>query len=86
MQIEQNLGADIIMAFDECTPYPATYEYTKNSMERTHRWAERCPKTKTSRNQALFGIVPVSYTHLDVYKRQAGGRGRLIYASDRAGG
>lgn len=57
MQIEQNLGADIIMAFDECTPYPATYEYTKNSMERTHRWAERCQKAKTSRNQALFGIV-----------------------------
>ena len=46
MQIEQNLGADIIMAFDECTPYPATYEYTKNSMERTHRWAERCQKAK----------------------------------------
>ena len=37
-----NLGADIIMAFDECCPYPSTYEYTKNSMERTTRWALRC--------------------------------------------
>lgn len=57
MQIEQDLGADIIMAFDECTEYPATYEYTKMAMERTHRWAERCKKAKTSETQALFGIV-----------------------------
>ena len=57
MKAQEDIGADIIMAFDECTPYPATYEYTKNSMERTHRWAERCQKAKTSRNQALFGIV-----------------------------
>jgi queuine tRNA-ribosyltransferase len=42
MEIEHNLGADIIMAFDECPPYPATWEYAENSMERTHRWAERC--------------------------------------------
>lgn len=42
MQIEHDLGADIIMAFDECPPYPATHEYAANSMERTHRWLERC--------------------------------------------
>ena len=39
MSIEENIGADIIMAFDECCPYPSTYEYTKKSMERTTRWA-----------------------------------------------
>lgn len=58
MQIENDLGADIIMAFDECVEYPSTYEYTKNSMERTTRWAERCKKAhKNIEKQALFGIV-----------------------------
>lgn len=47
IQIEESLGADIIMALDECTPYPATYEYAKNSMERTIRWLERCARAKT---------------------------------------
>ena len=42
MEIENDLGADIMMAFDECCPYPSTYEYTKQSMERTSRWAARC--------------------------------------------
>ncbi len=42
IQIENELGADIIMAFDECPPYPATWEYTHDSLERTHRWEERC--------------------------------------------
>ena len=57
MKTEEDLGADIIMAFDECCPYPSTYEYTKNSMERTTRWAERCKKAHTTENQALFGII-----------------------------
>ena len=58
MEIENSLGADIIMAFDECTPYPSTYEYTKNSMERTTRWALRCKEAhKNTKKQALFGIV-----------------------------
>ncbi len=58
MEIENALGADIIMAFDECAPYPSTYEYTKKSMERTTRWAERCLKAhKNTEQQALFGIV-----------------------------
>lgn len=57
MQIEADLGADIIMAFDECCPYPADYNYTAHSMERTHRWAERCKKAKKREDQALFGIV-----------------------------
>lgn len=57
MEIEQALGADIIMAFDECTAYPAEYEQVVRAMERTHRWAERCQKAKTREDQALFGIV-----------------------------
>ena len=56
--IENDLGADIIMAFDECVGYPATYEYTKQSMERTTRWAIRCKEAhKNTEKQALFGIV-----------------------------
>ena len=57
MEIEEDLGADIIMSFDECCPYPSTYEYTKNSMERTTRWAKRCKEAHTTENQALFGII-----------------------------
>lgn len=58
MEIENALGADIIMAFDECVGYPATYEYTKQSMERTTRWAKRCKEAhKNTEKQALFGIV-----------------------------
>ena len=58
MEIEEALGADIIMAFDECVEYPSTYDYTKQSMERTTRWAARCKKAhKNVEKQGLFGIV-----------------------------
>ncbi|MFB0971995.1 MAG: tRNA guanosine(34) transglycosylase Tgt [Neofamilia sp.] len=58
IEIQNALGADIIMAFDECAPYPADYEYIKNSMERTTRWAQRCKDAhKNPEHQALFGIV-----------------------------
>lgn len=58
MEIENALGADVMMAFDECAPYPATYDYVKNSMERTTRWAKRCIDAhKRKDDQALFGIV-----------------------------
>ena len=58
MEIQNSLGADIIMSFDECCPYPATYEYTKKSMERTTRWAIRCKKSHAKESvQGLFGIV-----------------------------
>lgn len=58
MEIEEAIGADIIMAFDECCPYPSTYEYTKNSMERTTRWAIRCKEShKNIEKQGLFGII-----------------------------
>ncbi len=54
--IQEKLGADIIMAFDEC-PDPQDKAYNVRAMQRTHRWAERCLKTKTRPDQALFGIV-----------------------------
>lgn len=58
VEIQTALGADIIMAFDECAPYPADREYVKNSLERTTRWAKRCKDAhKNTENQALFGIV-----------------------------
>ena len=57
MEIEEAIGADIAMAFDECTPYPAGYDYAKRSMERTTRWLERCIKAHTREDQALFGII-----------------------------
>ena len=57
MEIEEAIGADIAMAFDECTPYPADYDYAKRSMERTTRWLERCIKAHTREDQALFGII-----------------------------
>ena len=50
------LGSDIMMAFDECIPYPADYDYAKKSTERTHRWAERSLKAAVTDNQGLFGI------------------------------
>lgn len=56
--IQNALGADIIMAFDECPPYPASYDYLKDSLERTTRWAERCLEAhRRPQEQALFGIV-----------------------------
>lgn len=70
MKIEENLGADIIMAFDECCPYPSTYEYTKQSMERTTRWAERCKNAHTTENQALFGIIQGGF-YEDLRKKSA---------------
>lgn len=57
IKTEEQIGADIIMSFDECAPYPATPEYMKNSVERTLRWAKRGKDAKTRTDQALFGIV-----------------------------
>lgn len=58
MEVENSLGSDIMMAFDECCPYPSTYEYTRKSMERTTRWAIRCKDAhKRPEDQGLFGII-----------------------------
>lgn len=59
MEIQHNLGADIMFAFDECTPLTASYEYQKEAMERTHAWARRSldAHARAKTNQQLFGIV-----------------------------
>ncbi len=63
MDIQRSIGADIMMAFDECTPYPCEYQYAKQSMERTHRWLQRCidrfdnTPPKYDYTQTLFPIV-----------------------------
>ena len=76
MEIQRTIGADIIMAFDECTPYPCEYNYAKQSMHMTHRWLKRCiehlEKTplKYDYNQTFFPIVQGS-TYKDLRKQSA---------------
>jgi queuine tRNA-ribosyltransferase len=76
MEIQRSIGADIIMAFDECTPYPCDYNYAKRSMHMTHRWLDRCinhlDKTplKYDYNQTFFPIVQGS-TYKDLRKQSA---------------
>lgn len=57
IEIQQALNADIMMVFDDCTPYPASYDHTKLSLDRSIKWAKECKKHKTSEHQALFGII-----------------------------
>jgi queuine tRNA-ribosyltransferase len=57
IEIQQNLGSDIMMAFDECIPYPASKKYVENSIHRTHRWLKRCIERWDQPEQSLFGIV-----------------------------
>ena len=71
MEVENALGADIIMAFDECCPYPSTYEYTKKSMERTTSWAKRCKEAHSRKeDQGLFGIIQGGF-YKDLRKQSA---------------
>lgn len=76
MDIQRSIGADIIMAFDECPPYPSEYQYAKNSMELTHRWLTRCvqhlnnTEPKYGYEQTLFPIVQGS-TYSDLRKASA---------------
>lgn len=60
IKIQEDLGADIIFTFDECTPPNSSYEYAQKSLERTHKWARICLETKKSK-QALFGIIQGSH-------------------------
>lgn len=57
MEIEEKLGADIAMCFDECAPYPCSYQEAQSAVERTGLWARRCRDAHRRENQALFGIV-----------------------------
>ncbi len=76
MDIQRTIGADIIMAFDECTPYPCEYKYAKNSMHMTHRWLKRCceqfdsTESKYGYSQTLFPIVQGS-VYKDLRKQSA---------------
>jgi queuine tRNA-ribosyltransferase len=76
IDIQRSIGADIIMAFDECTPYPCEYNYAKRSMDMTHRWLKRCfeamgaSEPKYGYNQALFPIVQGS-VYKDLRKESA---------------
>ncbi|MGB0885767.1 MAG: tRNA guanosine(34) transglycosylase Tgt [Chitinophagales bacterium] len=76
MDTQRRIGADIIMAFDECTPYPCEKNYARNSMHMTHRWLERCIKRFDETeplygyNQTLFPIVQGS-TYVDLRKQSA---------------
>ncbi|MGW8323636.1 MAG: tRNA guanosine(34) transglycosylase Tgt [Thermodesulfobacteriota bacterium] len=69
MEIQRALGADIVMAFDECTPYPADHDYAERSLGLTTRWAKRCRELQ-SEGQALFGIVQGSM-YRDLRERSA---------------
>lgn len=86
MDIQRTIGADIIMAFDECTPYPCEYGYAKKSMEMTHRWLKRCiqrfdsTEPKYGYNQTLFPIVQGS-VYKDLRKHSA----EFIAEQDREG-
>jgi queuine tRNA-ribosyltransferase len=74
MQVQAALGSDIALAFDECTPYHADYDYTARSTERTHRWLDRCTRWHTDNapaRQALFGIVQGG-VHEDLRRASAG--------------
>ena len=57
IEIQEALGSDIMMCFDECIPYPASYDYALNSVEMTSSWAKRCKNIKRSKGTALFGII-----------------------------
>ncbi len=70
IQIQNKLDSDIAMSFDECPPASATYEYMKNSVERTLRWAERGKKVHQNPNQSLFGIIQGG-AHEDLRKYSA---------------
>jgi queuine tRNA-ribosyltransferase len=86
MDIQRKIGADIIMAFDECTPYPCDYEYARKSMDMTHRWLDRCITQFDSTEghygfeQSFFPIVQGS-TYKDLRKQSA----EEIASKDRAG-
>lgn len=86
MDIQRTIGADIIMAFDECTPYPCEWSYAKNSMHLTHRWLKRCierfdsTEGKYGYSQSLFPIVQGS-TFKDLRQDAA----RFVSDQDREG-
>jgi len=70
IEIQENLGSDIAMCFDECSPYPAEKKYVEKSLELTTRWAERCKKAHKKKSQLLFGIIQGGM-HADLRQKSA---------------
>jgi queuine tRNA-ribosyltransferase len=85
IQIQLALGADFLMALDECPPHSADYEYHRSSMERTARWAERCRNTRHGDEPALFGIIQGG-THLDLRSRSIEATVRVGFSGYALGG
>ncbi len=84
-RIQNLLGADIIMAFDECIPYPASHDYSNKSIKKTLRWAEECLKAHNREDQALFGIVQGS-TYDDLRRECAGALTAMDFPGYAIGG
>lgn len=85
MEIQRMLGADLILAFDECTSPLASKEYTENSMERTHRWAERCLAAPRDPHQSLYGILQGG-AHQDLRERAVNFMTKLPFDGFAVGG
>ncbi len=85
IQIQNTLGADVIMAFDECPPYPASREEVEDATNRTYRWLERCIAAHQRTDQALFGIVQGG-VHLDLRAAAAKDLAQLGLAGYAIGG
>lgn len=86
IEIQNKLGSDIMMAFDECPPYPATYDYLEKSMERTLRWAKRCYEANANPStQGLFGIVQGG-KYYDLRRRCAEELAKIDFAGFAIGG
>jgi queuine tRNA-ribosyltransferase len=68
MQVQQDLGSDIAMVFDECSPYPCDYAQAKLAMERTHRWAQRSKNAHTRPDQALLASCRAHSTKTFAFK------------------
>ena len=85
MRVEEQLGADIVMTLDECTPYPSSHEYNRRALARTHAWAERCLKAHTRRDQALFAIVQGG-TYRDLREESARALASLDFPGYAVGG
>jgi len=86
IEIQNALGSDIMMCFDECTPYPCSYEYAKESMERTTKWAKRCRDYHTEWDkQGLFGIVQGS-VYKDLREKSAKSLVEMDFSGYAVGG
>jgi queuine tRNA-ribosyltransferase len=84
-RLEEQLGADIAMVLDECTPYPSSHEYNRKALRRTHAWAELCLRAHSRSGQALFAIVQGS-TYADLRRESASTLAALDFPGYAIGG